>query len=632
MGEIFTSKTPESDGMDKPEQNELDRGTRREDARLSALVENLTMGLFWVNKSGRITQFNMALENLLNIAEADYLDRNYQELFAQIVSMAHEPDVVQLWLNSAVMGVLERPQIEFTIQQDGDRHLQLSFFPIWDAAGQSLGWAGLLQDITDQREQTAWKLELLSILSHDIRTPLATLKGHATALLANYRSWSDSMVIEFLETINRGVDDLVHQVDRNLALTRVESGRLGLRPEAANVRDIIQQSLERCAGILQDTPVQIDLPDPIPQVRVDPARTEEVLMNLLENAARFTRQGQPITVRAQVDPSMVIISVQDLGPGVPADKQKKIFDKYERSLYEGGGTGLGLFISRKIVEAQGGRIWVECPPKGYPQGSEFKFSIPAMPEQIGKKARETRLEETTAQVPVKPENGKRVLVVEDEGDIQALLRTILTKDGYQVEMATDGRTAIDLLQVIPVDLVLLDWMLPDLDGLTVCRNIRRWSNVPLIVVTSKTSQDDLVSALYAGADDYITKPFRTEEVLARMHAVLRRGEKCQQPEEKEQFQVDGLVINYESREVILQGERVELTPTEYDLLAYMVRHRRQVLTYEQLIDQLWDWNGDGTRHSLFVHISRLRRKIEQNPKEPRFIQTRWGIGYAFVPD
>jgi DNA-binding response OmpR family regulator len=183
-----------------------------------------------------------------------------------------------------------------------------------------------------------------------------------------------------------------------------------------------------------------------------------------------------------------------------------------------------------------------------------------------------------------------------------------------------------------VQIILLDWVLPDMDGIAVCRNIRRWSKVPVIMVTSKTSQEDLIAALDAGADDYVTKPFRGEELLARMRALLRRGSRREQAEEPDQYREEGLLINFESRSVWLNGELLDLTPTEYDLLEYLVHHRRQVLTYDQLIDALWDHDGEGTRHSLFVHISRLRNKIEQNPKEPRFIQTRWGVGYAFMSE
>jgi PAS domain S-box-containing protein len=611
----------------------LQRQTQKKIARLESLLENLSLGLFLVDREGKISEANLALGNLLGFEAHQLISQPYHNLFAQVISAALEPDVVQKWLGSAVKEIMESPTLEFTLQDNGIRHLEFSFFPIWDEQGQSLGWGGLLQDITDMREQTAWKLELLSVLSHDIRTPLATLKGHATALLANYQGWSDEMVIEFLEAINRSVDELVHQVDRNLALTRVESGRLGLRPEAVTVESIVNQALERAAGVLREMPVEVEIPGDIPRVRVDPARTEEILMNLLENAVRFNPPDKPLIIRAHSDSSRVQISLIDHGPGVPLDRQQKIFEKYERQQGLEGGTGLGLFISRKIAEAQGGKIWVTSPPQGAQSGAQFTFTVPIMPEKVQSKPVEKAVDKAaTDPLKRKKDTGQRILVVEDEADMQTLLYTILSQEGYQVEMAPDGPSAINIMQTSPADLVLLDWMMPGMDGMAVCRNIRRWSSVPIIIVTSRTAEEDLIAALDAGADDYVTKPFLGDELLARMRALMRRGERWTLEKEPDQFRVDGLLIDFESFEVWVDDQPLELTPTEFELLAYMVRHKRQVLTYDQLIEHLWGYEGEGSRHSLFVHISRLRSKIEEDPKNPRFIQTRWGIGYSFVPD
>jgi two-component system KDP operon response regulator KdpE len=179
--------------------------------------------------------------------------------------------------------------------------------------------------------------------------------------------------------------------------------------------------------------------------------------------------------------------------------------------------------------------------------------------------------------------------------------------------------------------VLLDWHLPDLDGLSVCRDIRRWSNVPILMLTSKTSQEDLIAALDAGADDYLTKPFQRPELLARMRALIRRGGQGKlDARNGDRFRAEGMVIDYPQRQVWRGGDLIDLTPTEFDLLAFLSRHRNQVLSHEQLIGHVWG-GMRGTRHTLFVHINRLRNKIEPDPQSPRFIVTRWGVGYVFLP-
>jgi PAS domain S-box-containing protein len=609
----------------------LQQFIRRGHNRVSSLIENLTAGLFLVNRRNVITDANTALGNLIHYDPRKLVASSYQTLFSKLIKLALEPDIVQHTLQEAVRNINERPEIELKLKE-GQQHLELKLFPVWDKGGQSLGWGGLIQDVTEMREQTAWKLELLSILAHDLRTPLATLKGHATALLANYQNWGSEMGMEFLKTIDRSVDELIRQVDRNLALTRVETGRLGLRPETIDPKDLIHQAIERAAGSLGERHIEFELPDVSPQIRVDPARAEEVVINLLDNAARYTSAEKPILIRAQPLDNWLKIAVIDQGPGIPSEKQRKIFKKYVRGESEAEGTGLGLYISRKIVEAHGGRLWVESPPIGEEQGAAFIFTLPIMPEI----STETTSSSDHQESIIKGEQsrlteGETVLVVEDETDVQTLLHTILSQEGYQVEIAPDGPTALDIIQVDLPNLVLLDWMLPGMRGLQVCRNIRRWSNIPIIIVTSKTSQEDLISALDAGADDYVTKPFQTEELLARIRALIRRGDVLEFEIDEDRFNADGLRIDFGARSVWLFGEYVELTPTEYQILVYLVRHRGQVMTYDQLIDEI-GWSAQkSSRHRLFVHISRLREKIESDPKDPHYIQTQWGVGYVLLP-
>ncbi|MFQ5944059.1 MAG: winged helix-turn-helix domain-containing protein, partial [Anaerolineales bacterium] len=194
----------------------------------------------------------------------------------------------------------------------------------------------------------------------------------------------------------------------------------------------------------------------------------------------------------------------------------------------------------------------------------------------------------------------------------------------------DGSTAIDIVQTSPPDLITLDWMLPRMDGLQVCRGIRRWSKAPILMITSKTGQSDLVAAFDAGVDDYLTKPFEAAEFIARLNALARRREGTP-AKDSDHVSIDGLTIDYDSQQVWLAGQHIELTPTEYNLLAYLARHRAQVLTYRQLLEHLYGAEVERSRHDLFVHMSRLRKKIETDPEDPTFIETRWGVGYIFSP-
>jgi PAS domain S-box-containing protein len=612
-------------------QKSYQRSLRRENARLNSLLEAITAGIFLVDHEGNISETNLALQNLLQFKEGTLTGKSYRELFGQLISSAIEPEVVQQSLSRAVTSVNERPTLEIAITPGSPTYLEITLFPVWMSDGQSSGWGGLVQDITELRDRVSWKLELLSILAHDIRAPLASLKGHATALLGNYQQWGDDMVLDFLAAIDRSTDQLVHQVDRSLALTRVEAGRLGLKPESVDVEEVIHDALDRIRAKFEQINIQMELPDDSSKLRVDPGRIEEVLINLIDNAMRYTPQDQTITIAAEPNGGMMRISITDLGPGIPKEVQETIFEKYTQAEGEKGGSGLGLFISRKIIESHGGKIWLESPPKGQETGTRFTFTVPFMPDQVQAEAKQTtgRTEIQTKKEQFQIDAGElNVLIVEDEPDFQSLIQTILHEAGYQTEVTDNGTEALDLLQMAPYDVVLLDWNLPGIQGIEVCRNARRWSNIPILMVTSHTSMQELITALDSGADDYITKPFKSDELLARMRAVLRRKESFVEAD-KDQISSGGILINFDSQEVWSHGKHVELTPTEFNLLAYLTRNEGQVLTYDQLLDHLYGPDEAHKRHDLFVHISRLRKKLEPEPNEPRYILTRWGVGYMF---
>jgi DNA-binding response OmpR family regulator/signal transduction histidine kinase len=613
--------------MDISRQKQLERLIAQDHTRVMSLIDALTAGLFLVDGNDNISELNRTLGNILDVDLETLKGQPFKVLFTHLLSGALEPEVVQQSLNQAVVAIAEKPVVVIAGGAEETRYIEVSFFPVWGDTRNARGWGGLVRDVTEERDRQSWKLELLAMLAHDIRAPLATLKGHATALLANYRNWNDEMVTQFLEAVDRNTDRLVRQVERSLALTRIETGRLGIRPEAVIPHELISQAVERAAGILGDIEVEIKVNHNLPSVHADPVRVDEVLLNLLDNAVRYSPPNKPIVIQALKEGSQLQISVTDMGPGVVKDFQQEIFKKFVRGDLEEEGSGLGLYISRKIIEAHGGRIWVVSPAEGMDQGARFSFSIPLMPkESDAPSVYETDITHS----PKKPGEGQRVLIVENEFDTQALLRTALISGGYQVEIAPDGPTAIDIVQTSPPELVLLDWMLPGMDGPSVCRHIRRWSNVPILMVTSKTAQEDLIAALDSGADDYLTKPFQTPELLARSRALLRRGDTWVD-ESSDQFSAEGLLINFDSRQLWLSGERINLTPTEFDLISYLAKNRGQVMTYELILEHLYGHGTEKNRHDLFVHISRLRKKIETNPQNPQFIQTSWGVGYIFMP-
>jgi len=223
----------------------------------------------------------------------------------------------------------------------------------------------------------------------------------------------------------------------------------------------------------------------------------------------------------------------------------------------------------------------------------------------------------------------RILLVDDEQSIQTLLSYPLRKDGYHVTSAIDGREALQRFEEGRFDLVILDLMLPRLDGVEVCRQLRTRSQVPIIMLTAKGSETDKVAGLEVGADDYITKPFSMREFRSRVKAALRRSRMGGEADEEEAIESEGLTIDFRRRMVTLEEEEIRVTYVEFEILGALARSPGRVLTRETLLEHVWGDSEYRDPRTVDVHIRHLREKLEQDPKEPEFLFTVRGVGYRF---
>ena len=228
----------------------------------------------------------------------------------------------------------------------------------------------------------------------------------------------------------------------------------------------------------------------------------------------------------------------------------------------------------------------------------------------------------------------RILVIEDNHDIARLVELHLRDLSYRVDLEMDGRSGLTRAMQGLYDLVILDIMLPGLDGLEVCRQLRGASNhTPVLMLTARTTELDRVLGLELGADDYLTKPFSIMELLARVKAIIRRTGLSKQPlpdNQADTIRINGLFIDPSRRAVHVGDAAVELTAREFDLLLFFASHPGQVFSREQLLNRVWGYGHDGYEHTVNSHINRLRKKIERDPTDARYILTVWGVGYKFA--
>lgn len=223
----------------------------------------------------------------------------------------------------------------------------------------------------------------------------------------------------------------------------------------------------------------------------------------------------------------------------------------------------------------------------------------------------------------------KILIIDDDEQLVEAVKLYLNRLGYEVSTAGDGREGLQTMYLDRPDLIVLDIMMPVMDGWETCERIREVSNVPIVMLTARGQEADLVKGLRMGADDYVMKPFSLREFEARVQAVLRRAAWVPAADVPVTYSDGHLTVSLPERRVLVDGENVEMTPTEYRLLAYLVQNAGQVLTYRQLLEKVWGWEYTGDIDYVRVYVWRLRKKIESDSSNPRYILTEHGVGYRF---
>jgi DNA-binding response OmpR family regulator len=225
-----------------------------------------------------------------------------------------------------------------------------------------------------------------------------------------------------------------------------------------------------------------------------------------------------------------------------------------------------------------------------------------------------------------------ILIAEDEPNIRKPLAASLERDGYRCLQAGDGPRALELAESSSLDLVVLDLMLPGMDGFSVCRAIRRHSQVPILILTARDGESDQILGFELGADDYVTKPFSLGVLKSRIRSLLRRTSEGSAQDDAEVLRHGPLEVDVTRHRVTLDGHEIELTSTEFDLLAYLARAPGRAFTRQQLLENVWGYHFEGYQRTVDSHVRRLRKKLGSNPKEPRFVETVFKVGYRFRDD
>ena len=483
-----------------------------------------------------------------------------------------------------------------------------------------------LQDMTPLEELERLRAEFLAMVSHELRTPLTSVKGSITTLLDPSTSLNPAETLQFHQIIDAQTDRMRELIADLLDVARIESGTLSVFPKPTEVAVLVDEAniVFQSGGGKHN--LHIDLDPGLLLIMADRLRMIQVLSNLLSNAAKHSPETLPIRVSASREGRLVVISVSDKGRGIPAASLPHLFRKFSRIDAEdqGDGTGLGLAICKGIVEAHGGRIWAESDGSGL--GTTITFTVPNV-EQPEKVSPTKPTQPSTRSSPQALKDRLRILAVDDDLLALRYVRDALSKAGYMPIVTGNPEEALALMYEKKPHLALLDLMLPGTDGFELMKEILEIGEVPVIFLSAYAQDHFIARAIDMGAADYVVKPFSPTELTARIRGALR---KWTGPDPLEPFVLGELVIDYVTRQVTLASERVRLTAIEYRTLVELSLNSGRVLTYEYLLEKVWDVEGYGDLRPMRTVISTLRRRLGDDADNPIYIFTEPRVGYRMA--
>ncbi len=474
---------------------------------------------------------------------------------------------------------------------------------------------------------------LLRAVGHDLRSPLASAKASVTSLRSDDVEWTESERAELLETADESLDRLSRLVDNLLDLSRLQAGVLPVFTRPMALDEIMPGVLAELGD--DGDKVTVDIPHTLPLVEADPALLERVMANLLANAVRYSPPGRPPLITGSALGDTVEIRVIDRGPGIPragpgpglraVPAARRHRQHGRRRPRAGAGPRSGRGDARHAAARGHPGRWAD-------HGGGDAGRNPAAGRRTGARARRGTVRSTSSRSSrddVRGAGMTRVLVIDDEPQIVRALQINLKARGYEVHLAGTGTSALKVAAQHPPELVILDLGLPDFDGVDVIRGLRGWTEAPILVLSGRTDSTDKVEALDAGADDYVTKPFGIDELLARMRAVLRRSNIAQ---DQPVVTVGGATVDLAAKRVTLEtGEDIRLTPTEWHLLEVLIRHPGKLMSQRQLLTEVWGPGYETASGNLRFYMGQLRRKLENDPARPKHLLTEPGMGYRFEP-
>jgi DNA-binding response OmpR family regulator/signal transduction histidine kinase len=594
----------------------------------------MSSGFMLLNQQERVIYSNPSALRLLRIGEDSLVDAQNFDVREHLLSLAANPQLAQNELERAWHTEREYAA-DLALAAAAVRWLRVRTFPVHNDKGRLLGRGVLFDDITLERSAIEERSETLAMAAHELKTPLAIIKGCATTLLGGSARWDPAMQREMLQMIDTQSDRLYDILNTLLDVWRLDAGTQPLRLTQVHISELLDQLVRRWQQhapehrfVLRDTPA-------IPPALCDVVRIEQALHHLLHNAVAYSGSGTTITIQLEANEVELRIAISDEGIGIAPEHLDRIFERFfrvQQGEEDAGGSGLGLASARATIEAHGGRIWADSPGPGC--GATFYFTLPfTPPAQLSAASVVSSTATIREGAPgplLRPDKRIRVLLAEKDPRLTRYLRANLEEQHYRVQTVSHGIQCLRQMDLEEPDVLLLSTQLTDMNGVELLRRLREFSQTPVLMLCDDCDEDERVQLFDLGSDDLVLKPFGMKELMARVRALLRRRASPGEQTQQTIFVTGALVIDYAQHLVTVEGRVVQLSRTEYRLLSVLAQNVGMVVTHELLLEKVWGPEYNREIDFIWVYISRLRRKIEADPRHPRYILTVPDVGYKLA--
>ena len=460
--------------------------------------------------------------------------------------------------------------------------------------------------------------ELISNISHDLKTPITAVKGYVEGIMDGVADTPEKMD-RYVRTIYNKTNEMDHLINELTFYSKIDTNRIPYTFSKLNVEDYFSDCAEEVGLELETRGIQLCYANYVDKdvlVIADGEQIRRVIHNIISNAIKYMdkQNGMKgiIQIRVKDVGDFVQVEIEDNGKGIAAKDLPYIFDRFYRTDVSRnsskGGSGIGLSIVRKILEDHGGK---------------------SVGDQSGRNRNDHVL--CFEKISGGTYEMSKILIIEDEEAIADLEKDYLELSGFEVEIANRGDVGLEKALNEDYDLIILDLMLPEVDGFDICRQVRQEKNIPIIMVSAKKDDIDKIRGLGLGADDYMTKPFSPSELVARVKAHMERYNRLvgSSVVKNDIIEIRGIKIDKTARRIWVNGEEKTFTTKEFDLLTFLAENPNRVFTKAELFRQIWDMESVGDIATVTVHIKKIREKIEFNTAKPQYIETIWGVGYRF---